>query len=96
MNERDVIPALRWKPSRSSGKLSLWGSCHLLWSKLPPFKGFWTHASRFQEAESPASLPPSSRCSLSSHGPSFQGSEEVTSPCHFWSAGLCLALARQP
>lgn len=65
MNERDVIPALRWKPGRSSGKLSLWRSGHLLWSELPPFKGFWTQASRFQEAESstPSPFLLSLRCS---------------------------------
>lgn len=97
MNERDVIPALRWKPGRSSGKLSLWRSGHLLWSELPPFKGFWTQASWFQEAES--STPPPSfslRCSPLSPWTLFPRLRGGHLPCHSWSAPFCLALARQP
>ena len=95
MNERDVIPALRWKPGRSSGKLSLWGSCHLLWSELPPFKGFWTHASRFQEAEISASLPPHGAHSLPMD-PLSKTQRRSPPPATLGQPGLCFALARQP
>lgn len=43
---------------------STWRSGHLLWSELPPFKGFWTQASWFQRQKAPP--PPfllSLRCS---------------------------------
>ena len=99
VNERDVIPALRWKLARSSGKPSLWGSSHLSWSELHPFKDFWAKPASPKRQKPPPSLPLilspwCSRLSPQSLLPKLRGSHLL--PAALGQCRLCLDLACQP